>query len=477
MKKRGIEVVLSLIMFFFANHALSQGECPGQHCSAKAPIVNIMCKNLGNAGGVVFVEHNNTYCWCKCSCLASNTPVKLSDGKWKRIGEITKNDSVLAMNSDGKWKKAQVVYSDGTTMPEQPYPYAIYVALEDSRQLVVTADHLFWINGKLKRADRLAPNDKLTNSDGKAVGIKTVVSGSYHGPIHHIAATSWDESTPTVDGHLIDTQGVVSGDYFAELYLSGQTNLKTPQIGTAEYNNSYMRSFSKIISAEDLPDVIELEGDSTFQPAKRFVPPKDAIPFLPDGYDEAKPGMLGPLDHTLPYEMAVYLVNHFKVYYPDVTYHIEWGDNTVNAYAWKQGSTRHVAILGGLLRHVYVKQEGAGLVLAHELGHHYGGEPRYPNNPWASCEGQSDYWGALIGMRKVWFGHYAMEQIDEGSTQLRNLFMYGLTGGNLFDVVLPEPKPGSLMAGCSHPPAQCRYDTYKAAMRLDDKPSCAVLKQ
>jgi hypothetical protein len=179
----------------------------------------------------------------------------------------------------------------------------------------------------------------------------------------------------------------------------------------------------------------------------------------------------------LPYEMAVYLVNHFKVYYPDVTYHIEWGDNTVNAYAWKQGSTRHVAILGGLLRHVYVKQEGAGLVLAHELGHHYGGEPRYPNNPWASCEGQSDYWGALIGMRKVWFGHYAMEQIDEGSTQLRNLFMYGLTGGNLFDVVLPEPKPGSLMAGCSHPPAQCRYDTYKAAMRLDDKPSCAVLKQ
>src|SRR5262245_51324895 len=79
--------ILILILCTTQNASWAQ-ECPGQHCSAKSAIVNLMCKQLGNQGRPVFVEHNGSYCWCKCSCLASSIPVETSTDKWKPIGEI-----------------------------------------------------------------------------------------------------------------------------------------------------------------------------------------------------------------------------------------------------------------------------------------------------------------------------------------------------------------------------------------------------
>jgi hypothetical protein len=444
---------------------LAQGECPGQHCSAKAQIVNQMCINLGQKGGVVFVEHQGSYCWCKCSCLASNTPVATDSSAWKPIGELKVGDTVLALQSDNSWKKAPVVFSDGTTMPEKPFPYAVYISTASGTSIVVTADHLFLMpDGSLKRADRLAPSDKLVDAALKPTNITALVAGSYHGPIHHIAATRWDGNV-TKDGHLINTSGVISGDYFVELYMNQPALLSDLQVGSSEYEKKY----GEMLGIKDLKTVIDLGGKAKFIPGRKFMAPPEAVPFLPPGQDIAAAGKLQPLDYTIPYEMAEYLVNHYKRFYPEVVFHIEWFDDRVNAFAWREGSVKHVAILGGLLRHVAIQQEGAGLVLAHELGHHYGGPPFYPNSP-LSCEGQSDYWGALVAERNVWWGHYALQQIQAGSQQLYNLFAFGLLVGNLFEVDAITPR---LQGICTHPPAQCRLDTYLAAMRLDPKPSCA----
>lgn len=445
---------------------LGQGECPGQHCSAKAAIINTMCKNLGQAGGVVYVEHAGSYCWCKCSCLASSTLVETQPSAWKKIGDMKVGERVLALQKNGDWKDSPIVFSDGTTMPEQPYPYAIYVTLEgNGGALITTAEHLFLTPGNvLKRADRLTPSDKLLDKNLRPIGITTVVSGSYHGPIHNIAATSWNTSGDDMWGHLIHTAGVVSGDYYAELYLNSADLRKLPQIGSEEY----VAAVTKPKDAPQLKDVIDFGDGNSFVPAKPFKRPANRVSFLPEGHDVAKPGWQRPLNDTVPYEMAVYLVNHFKVYYPEIEFHIEWSDNTVNAYAWRENGKEHVAILGGLLRHMAIGVEGAGLVLAHEIGHHRGGEPRYPApNDWASCEGQSDYWGALVCMRKVWWGPYALEQTKKGAEQLYDLFSNGLSIGNLIT------DPPKVTNDCGHPPALCRFNTYLAAMRLDDKPACA----
>jgi len=455
----------------FALNVFGQGECPGQHCSAKAEVVNRMCKELGNQGRPVFVENAGSYCWCKCSCVASSTPVENDNNNWKAIGDIKVGESVLAMDTSGKWTKTNVVYSDGSSMPERPFPYAIYITTENNITLITTASHLFLMaDGSLKRADRLTPIDKLLDKNKKPLQITNLISGSYHGPIHHIATKNWNEKELNVSGHLINTSGVISADYFAELFLQPAQNT-TPQVGTASYNKSF--NFSKSSLNTTLRDTIQFSEKASFIPYKQKADPKDVVYFIPPGLDLAKEEYLSPLDNSVPYEMALYLADHFKVYYPDVIYHIEWTDNRVNAFAWMQGNQRHVSLLGGLLRHNAIKIEGVSLVLAHELGHHFGGTPKYPNNTWSSCEGQADYWGALVGMRKVWFGQTALENIDKGSVQLYNLFAYGLTQ-NLITMNWDDFKLTNKLTGlCTHPQAACRLETYRAAMRADAKPSCA----
>ena len=81
-----------------------------------------------------------------------------------------------------------------------------------------------------------------------------------------------------------------------------------------------------------------------------------------------------------------------------------WTDENVNAYA-KRDTPKvwTVQMFGGLARHQTITADGFALVLCHELGHHIGGAPKKRNtmNPWASSEGQSDYFATLKCLRQV----------------------------------------------------------------------------
>lgn len=196
--------------------------------------------------------------------------------------------------------------------------------------------------------------------------------------------------------------------------------------------------------------------------------PQDSRRFLPDYMTKAAKGMLLPKDSSMVQERAEALAEHFRQFYPDVTYHIEWDDDTVNAYAWQEyGGEKHVALLGGLLRHKVLMIEGIALVLAHEIGHHYGGKPTYSSG--MSCEGQADYWSAGIAMRRAYSDNYRGVLIP-AVNQINTLF----TGGVESSAPEDEWEKGfKATAGCSHPPAACRKETYLAAMDGKPKPECA----
>lgn len=82
-----------------------------------------------------------------------------------------------------------------------------------------------------------------------------------------------------------------------------------------------------------------------------------------------------------------------------------WKDRTVNAYAERSGDIYKVAMFGGLARHPLVTNDGFALVLCHEIGHHLGGAPKYPDllpeGVYMADEGQADYFGNLKCMRRV----------------------------------------------------------------------------
>ena len=168
-----------------------------------------------------------------------------------------------------------------------------------------------------------------------------------------------------------------------------------------------------------------------------------------------------------------------------------WTDGTVNAYAQRSGTEWKVSMFGGLARHETITEDGMALVVCHEVGHHIGGAPRKSSvwsNPWASNEGQADYWATLKCLRRVWMSddntaivagmNVPAALTDSCQKQWKNTTdqaicvrggMAGLSVANLFAALSKDPKASEFTTpdtrvvtktDDNHPKTQCRLDTY-----------------
>jgi hypothetical protein len=160
---------------------------------------------------------------CIGACLALGTLVAVPGGI-RPIESIKVGDQVLAAGTDLKWATYQVQFSAGTG-PRTLNPLVVYLHCSGI-QAIVTPDHLFLLSNKtLQRADRLTSADKLMSPDGLSIPIDSVVLGEFIGEIHAIA-TSVQKPEGNFDGHLIVTNGLVSGDYTAQLHAEEETVIR-----------------------------------------------------------------------------------------------------------------------------------------------------------------------------------------------------------------------------------------------------------
>lgn len=166
-----------------------------------------------------------------------------------------------------------------------------------------------------------------------------------------------------------------------------------------------------------------------------------------------------------------------------------WAKTNVNALAKRDlPKVWTVQMFGGLARHQTITADGFALVLCHELGHHIGGAPKKRNtlNPWATSEGQSDYFATLKCLREVFL-------TEDNAAAVRNLAapadlvtackkaftrddvnicirsgMAGASVANLFSsisnskiVSFSTPDLSVVTANVDkHPATQCRLDTF-----------------
>lgn len=162
-----------------------------------------------------------------------------------------------------------------------------------------------------------------------------------------------------------------------------------------------------------------------------------------------------------------------------------WNDGEVNAYAERKGKTWSINMYGGMARHPLLNEEGFAMVACHELGHHIGGAPRYPND-WASNEGESDYFSTLKCLRyfyegldnESWFQSAKIDPVAEEkcssqfSAREDQLICLRAAAGaqaiadvfaDLDKVATPRfDTPSSRQVAKmdhNHPEAQCRLDT------------------
>jgi hypothetical protein len=458
-------------------------QCNSAHCSGADAELNEICKQEGwPINHPVLTRDAQGACYCSCSCLAFGTMVQEGDGGFKAVETYLQGDEVLTAGTSLEWSAQRVVFSGGTTGASRQ-KFTVLVHYENTA-IAVTSDHLFLLATEprtLKRADRLTTDDSLVSPTGEAVPIRGVHIGDYLAGFHHIAATSKQAPQKGLEGHLLNTNGVVSADYIVQITarqqdvagFSREAHADLPVVGSSEYIAAYGDSsrrapalaFDADISINNAPfDAPDLEArTSTFIPAEatQLDIPDNACSFLPpDIAEEKKATAKRPFNDPLAREWTEALIREHRNFYSDVTYHLDWVDDDVNAYAWVQSGVRHVALKGGLVRDQDLEIEGIAVVMAHELAHHYGGAPTFPNG--LSCEGQADYRGVRNIMRKVWFGQEYPTTTDAGIAQMAAFFG-----------VPNDPTAPTGASGCGHPPGPCRIATYHAAVTLSGKPSCA----
>ncbi|MFC8447779.1 hypothetical protein [Kitasatospora sp. NPDC057223] len=459
-------------------------QCSSAHCSGADEEINEVCKSEGWAvNHPVITRDENGICNCSCSCLAFGTLVQEGSGSFKAIETYLVGDEVLAAGTGLNWAPQRVVFSGGTTGASRQ-KYTVLVRYDDTA-IAVTSDHLFLLAGPdklLRRADRLNVEDRLVSPAGEPVEIKGVHIGDYLAGFHHVAASSRGPVGPDLDGHLLNTNGVVSADYVVQITARSTDvagfNVAAHQDLPVVGSPAYIERFGEAsIQAPELPagfagdspirisnnNVADQETGNTFIPAEatKIRIPEDACSFLPPDVAEAKRaspkrGFNDPMSR----EWVEALIAQHKPFYPDVTYSLDWASDEVNAYAWVENGIRRVDLKGGLVRDADLELEGISVVLAHELAHHYGGVPTFPSG--MSCEGQADYRGVRNIMRKVWFGESYFTMVDPGIAQMAAFF--GVPNS-------PTAPGGS--AGCGHPAGACRVATYHAAVSFSGKPACA----
>lgn len=146
-----------------------------------------------------------------------------------------------------------------------------------------------------------------------------------------------------------------------------------------------------------------------------------------------------------------------------------WSDGTVNAFASRYGSTCLVSMFGGFARYGEMNYASFLGVVCHEIGHHIGGRPRYGDTRWASCEGQSDYWGTSCLKRLV--GH---AEAKRGALILTRSLAQ-MSGERTPRFSTPDPRRVTTTY-CGHPRAQCRLDTMAAKLSGGARPQCWYAK-
>jgi hypothetical protein len=219
--------------------------------------------------------------------LAFGTKVQAGDESFKAIETYAVGEQVLASGSSLAWQSAPVVFSSGTSVASQQENTVL--VLYENNAIAVTSDHLFLVKDEndgmtLMRADRLTTEDNLVSPQGESVSIRSVHIGTYFAGFHNIVATSTDPPGEDLEGHLLNTQDIISGDYLLQLHARQDEavpsfspgNLERPPLGSPEYREEHG---DRHMEAPDLPEGFERTIDIKVTPFNApDVPPGAFVP-------------------------------------------------------------------------------------------------------------------------------------------------------------------------------------------------------
>lgn len=465
-------------------------NCSAAHCSDKSQQINETCKAEGwTVNHRVLVCDTTGYCcYCTCSCLAFDTPVAVSATQTKAIQTLTLQDPVLAYDPSGASQQRSVAFSDGTsaTSVQPEMAYVSFKVGGDERTVTVTMNHTFLLadTRKLIQAQMLSVGTGLLLADGTTAAVTKLEINSYTGGVWNIA-TSIGKPV-NLDGHLIDTDGILSGDFAVQVFYDDlvRQGLATapgiyPEVTTRGHDQAAdaraavtlaarpRHDFAQFLATATAPHqairqpnalggAITLYGDHS---AALALPPAAQI----HGYlteiqaDELRIGGLHP-DTRDPQRAGncVWLMTLFHAVFPDIHFVFDASAREANGYAFYLDSTKYVLVQGGLVRAAPLEWQGLALILGY-LVNRFPIQSQPPHT--LLCKPEADYLApaALQTVFKPLYPNVIFDAINQVEATFR----------------LIPTKGDKPVAGCRETDLDCRITTYRHAIGFDPMPACA----
>ena len=139
--------------------------------------------------------------------------------------------------------------------------------------------------------------------------------------------------------------------------------------------------------------------------------------------DIISPSLVWPVEARWPLRRANGLIERFRACFPDIYFDMYWETRLMNAQAYIGEKGRSVRLYGGLGRHREVGVEGVAFALAHEVGHHLGGEPHHEFYTTISSEERASEWAEETGLPMVFGEAVARRYVRHGLAQLAAVWM------------------------------------------------------
>ncbi|WP_430444184.1 MAG: Ig-like domain-containing protein [Pseudomonas piscis] len=469
--------------------------CKAQHCSGVSTQINNTCKANGWPVNhlVLVCDSTGACCNCTCSCLAFDTPVRQSATQTKSIQTFVVGDPVLAYDPNGQSQVRDVAFSNGTTVTSvQPeMAYVSFLVGKDEITVTVTMNHTFLgADRKLIQAQMLRPGYQVMLANGTPTEVTRLEVKSYTGGVWNIS-TSIGQPT-NLDGHLIDTDGILSGDFSVQLFydeladqgLAVQRGTE-PAVTTRAHDavvNSHAASIKGVtLSARPKQDLaaflasasksaatslrsagagaggITLQGDHGFTLAI----PSQAINqgFLTQ--IQAEEAQHSQQAHSIrdPQRAGycLWLFKLFQAIYPNIHFILDASSREANAFSLQLNKDQYVLVQGGLVRADALQWQGLALVLGYLVSRFSDSQPVGPTG--LLCKSVADYLAPSV-LQSV-FNPLYPSVIFDAINQVETFFGYIPTKADH-----PE-------TGCHATDLDCRIETYRRAISFEPSPPCA----
>lgn len=456
--------------------------CTYTFCAARQAAIDDHCTTANiPRNGVVFMEDPNLYgpgkpgyCGCCCSCFAHDTPIEAAPGQFVLVQDIRTSDLLLAANLDPKtgaltWQQRPVEYTGSLGLASEPMlgMYLVTYAYpgpngEDSRMLLVTADHLFLMDDStLKPVQQLAPGDKLRTAEGGVSEVLFAAFGSLSRGAYSVEMEG-DFDGKNLDGHLLNANGIVCADYAVQVYYAANqvpaslvhaSTANAPQVGTPEYAAKHKSAKLDAFLAN------EEAWPPGFAPqlARTIVPPAGAHAYLTrqQALDVQKHAPRSGQNNTYPATLVSYIYSIARGMFPETDLLIDWTNELPNAYSWREWGRQTIVVTGGLARVTGFTRNGLAIVIAEMLSY---------IKQSIDCVGPASYDAVFNVSRQLWNNDLFGDVVPNGIDEVQALFRY----------VDPRHAGENPKNICKQPSLACRIEAYKAAISMFGIPACAV---